>query len=169
MSQNWSSAAVVISALRVKLIKRSWLHFDSVLDTNTVQKICQRLLTLIWDFKTLNTAGHIIRIHHECEGRIEKSVPMINAWHHEACWVMTNGDLQGRIFISHPHTNNGFFSLLNIKFRINVWKRTPRSSWIRRDADTTWWRHFSISMTSLDEHVSEFQYSQCTAFTWQPG
>ena len=27
----------------------------------------------------------IIRIFHECEGRIEKYVPRINIWHHDAC------------------------------------------------------------------------------------
>ena len=36
-----------------------------------------------------------IRIHNECEGRIEKSVPRIAVWHHEACPVMTNGDHEG--------------------------------------------------------------------------
>ena len=35
---------------------------------------------------------HQIRIHHECEDRREKSVPMIVVWHHEACRVMTKGD-----------------------------------------------------------------------------
>ena len=49
------------------------------------------------------TAG---RIHHECEGGIEKSVPRITDWHHEACQVMTNGDHEGRIFLSHPPINN---------------------------------------------------------------
>ena len=53
-----------------------------------------------------------IRIYHECEGYIEKYVPMITNWHHEACWVMTNGDQEGRIFLSHPHTNNWFFFLV---------------------------------------------------------
>ena len=48
----------------------------------------------------------IIIIHHECEGRIEKSVPRIAVWHHEACRVMTNGDPEGRIVLSYPHTNN---------------------------------------------------------------
>ena len=43
------------------------------------------------------------------EGRIEKSVPRIAVWHHEACRVMTNGDSKGRIFLSYPHMNNGFF------------------------------------------------------------
>ena len=57
--------------------------------------------------------GYNIRIYHECEGRIEKSVPRIAVWHHEACQMMTNGDPEGRIFLSYPHTNNGFFSLLS--------------------------------------------------------
>ena len=39
-----------------------------------------------------------IRIYHECERRIEKSVPRIAVWHHEACRVMTNGDCEGQIF-----------------------------------------------------------------------
>ena len=52
----------------------------------------------------------IIRIYHECEGRIEKSVPRITDWHHMACQVMTSGDREGRILLSHPHTKNGFFS-----------------------------------------------------------
>ena len=41
----------------------------------------------------------IIRIYHECEGRIEKSVQKIAVWHHEACPVMTNSDPEGRIFL----------------------------------------------------------------------
>ena len=41
---------------------------------------------------------HNISIYHECEGRIEKSVPRITIWHHEACQVMTNGDPEGQIF-----------------------------------------------------------------------
>ena len=53
-----------------------------------------------------------IRIYHECEGRIEKFVSRIAIWHHEACRVMTNGDPEGQIFLSYPHTNNGFFFLL---------------------------------------------------------
>ena len=61
---------------------------------------------------------YIIRIYHECEGRIEKSVPRIAVWHHEACRVMTNGDPEEQIFLSYPHTNNGFFFLLTTVFLI---------------------------------------------------
>ena len=56
-----------------------------------------------------------IRIHHECRGGIAKSVPRITKWHHEARRVMTNGDREGRIFLSHPHTNKGFIFLLTTK------------------------------------------------------
>ena len=55
--------------------------------------------------------GHnIISIHRE--GGIEKSIPRIADWHHESCRVMTISDREGRIFLSHSHTNNGFFFLL---------------------------------------------------------
>ena len=59
-----------------------------------------------------------IRIYRECGGGIEKSVPRITDWHHEACRVMTISDCEGRIFLSHPHTNNGFFFLLTTEYLI---------------------------------------------------
>ena len=57
-----------------------------------------------------------IRIYYECEGRMEKSFPRIAVWHHEACRVMTNGDPEGQILLSYPHTNNGFFFLFTTVF-----------------------------------------------------
>ena len=48
----------------------------------------------------------IIRIYHECEGRIEKSVLRIIDWHYEACQMMTIGDQEGQVFLSHHHTIN---------------------------------------------------------------
>ena len=68
----------------------------------------------------------ITRISHECEGGIEKSVPRITVWHHEACRVMTNLDHEGQIFLSHPLTNNGFFFLLTIKYHIFEFKDAPK-------------------------------------------
>ena len=59
---------------------------------------------------------HNMRICHECEGRIEKNIPRIAFWYHEASRVMTNGDPGGQIFQSYPHTNNGFFFLLTTVF-----------------------------------------------------
>ena len=56
-----------------------------------------------------------IRIYHECEVGIEQFILRITDWHHEAYQVMTNRDCEGRIFLSHPHTNNGFFFLFTIK------------------------------------------------------
>ena len=63
-----------------------------------------------------------IRIHHEREGEIEKSVLRITDWHQEACRVMTNCDREGWIFLSHPNTNNGFFFLLSTMYHILYWK-----------------------------------------------
>ena len=68
------------------------------------------------------------RIYHECEGWIGKSILRIVVWHHKACQVMTNGDSEGRIFPSYPHTNNELFfcSPLNTSFYIGkTWKRLP--------------------------------------------
>ena len=59
-----------------------------------------------------------------CEGGIEKYVPRITVWHHEACQVMTNGDPKGQIFLSQPHMNNGFFFFLTIKYHILCFKKT---------------------------------------------
>ena len=75
----------------------------------------------------LKQMGKNIRIYHWYEGRVEKSVPRIAFWHHEACRVMTNGDPEGRIFLSYPHTNNGFFLVhhcfyLFIYFKISFQK-----------------------------------------------
>ena len=39
-----------------------------------------------------SNSDQTIRIYHECEGRIIKSVPRITVWHHKACQVMINGD-----------------------------------------------------------------------------
>ena len=49
-------------------------------------------------------------------------------WHHKACRVMTNSDREGRIFLSHPHTNNGFFFLLAAKCRILCLKNMKKAS-----------------------------------------
>ena len=69
---------------------------------------------------TAMTAAENIRIYYEYEGKIEKSVQRITVWHHEACRVMTNGDLEGQIFLSYPHKNNGFFFLLTTVFYIEI-------------------------------------------------
>ena len=49
-------------------------------------------LPVIWSFWKIRI------IYHECKGRIEKSLPRIVAWHHEACQVMTNGDPRDGLF-----------------------------------------------------------------------
>ena len=66
-----------------------------------------------------------IRNYHECEGRIEKSIARIPVWHHEACQVMTNGDPEGQIFLSAPHTYNGLFFLLTTVFIYLFYYKLP--------------------------------------------
>ena len=87
---------------------------DRSLVIKTEIKNCTSILLLLKnDGFCLN-----IRIHHECEGGIEKSVPRIRNWHQEPCRVITNGDQTGQIFLSHPHTNNKLFFLLTTKYLI---------------------------------------------------
>ena len=53
---------------------------------------------------------HSIRIHHECEGGIEKNDPRdhVSSSRNRLAGGggVTNGDPEGRIFLSHPHTTN---------------------------------------------------------------
>ena len=63
-----------------------------------------------------------MRVHHSCKGGIEILILRIPDWHHEACRVMTNCDLEGRIFLSHPYTNDGLFFLLTTNYLIYIGK-----------------------------------------------
>ena len=83
-------------------------------------------VTLVWSPCYYITAGCKIRIYDECEVGIEKSVPRIIDWQHEACRVMTNGDPEGRIVLSHPHTNNVFFFLLTIRIAFCIGKKIKK-------------------------------------------
>ena len=67
--------------------------------------------------------------------------------------VMPNGDPEGRIFLSHPHnTNNGLFFLLTIKnIAFSCLKGSQFLNTLR--CDIIWWRHFNITMTSLDDCI----------------
>ena len=96
------------------MFTKIWKYGDSVFGTEVAGELKQS--------NPLNVIG-TIRIHHVCEGGLEKSIPRITDWHHEACRVMTNGDHEGWIFLSHPHTNNGFFFLLTTKYLILYWKK----------------------------------------------
>ena len=67
-------------------------------------------------FICVHTLCENIRVYHACEGRIEKYVPRITDWRHRTCRVITIGDHEGQIFLSHPRTNSGFISLLTAKY-----------------------------------------------------
>ena len=60
---------------------------------------------------------------HKCEGGIENFLPRSHPLASQALSVMTNGDREGRIFLSHPHKNNGFFFLHKIKYHTFIFKK----------------------------------------------
>ena len=76
--------------------------------TILAHQTCFRCLT---HFKTIS-------IHHEFEVGIEKSVQKITDRHHEVCRVMTIGNREGRIFLSDPHSHDGYVFLFTTKYLI---------------------------------------------------
>ena len=66
----------------------------------------------------------IIRIYHECEGGIEKSVPRITVWHQEACRVITTVIPRDGIFYPNLTQMKDYFScsLLFYYFKISFKK-----------------------------------------------
>ena len=69
---------------------------------NTVNPLLCNCFARSWPIPLkMNKCSQIIRIYHECEGGLEKSVPKIAVSHYEACRVMTNSDPDGRIFLAH--------------------------------------------------------------------
>ena len=87
-----------------------------------------------------------IRIHYECEGGIKKSVARITNWHDEACRVRTNGDHEGQIFLSHPHTNNGYFFLLTTKTSFYIGKKTHKNR-LPENPEYAEMRHCDVILT----------------------
>ena len=57
-----------------------------------------------------------IRIYHECG--LEKSIPRITDWHHEACRVMTNCDRENVFFLLTINNPFMYFNIAPISFLI---------------------------------------------------
>ena len=104
------------------------------------------------DFQAAKYKAKIIRIYHECEGGIEKPVPKITYWHHEACRVMTNGDHKGWIFFPTLKRIMNSFSCLprNSSFYIGkkTWKRLPKHP------EYAEMRHYDVILTLQWRHWS---------------
>ena len=80
-----------------------------------------------------------------------KSIPRITVWHHKACWVMTNGDREGRSFVSNPHTNNRFFFFCSpLHTAFSYLKKAPKSSWIRWDVTY----HDNVTLTYYNDSTN---------------
>ena len=98
--------------------------------------------TLLWNF---------IRIYHECEGRIEKSVPRITNWHHRVAEWWQTVIARDRFF--YPILTRIIYSFscspLNTSFNIvKTEKRRPENPeyaemWYRDVAVALKWRHGS--------------------------
>ena len=58
--------------------------------------------------------------------------------------MMTNGDPEGEIFLSHTHTNNGFLFLFTTKYHILYWKNMKKAS---RKLDFAEMRHGDVILT----------------------
>ena len=85
-----------------------------------------------------------------CEGGIGKFVPRITDWHHEACRVMTNDGLEGRNFLSHPHTNNRFFFLLTTRYLILFGEK--REKRLLESPEYTEMRHGDVILSLQKRH-----------------
>ena len=103
---------VQAEASQVNLISyASWIWFLMLVES----------LTLFRDYKNISWVWGLDR----------KIGPRINFWHCEACQVLTASHCEGRIFLSHPHTNScspfsyfkkGFQKFLNtLRCNISWW------------------------------------------------
>ena len=88
-----------------------------------------------------------IRILHECEVLIEKSVPRVTVWHHEALPGDAKLWPEGQICLSVPHTHDSFFFL----HTYGCWHLIIIIFTIK-DLQSRWpfwfWRHFYVLVTS---------------------
>ena len=68
--------------------------------------------TLVTKLKTLKVSNFkIIRNYRKCEG----GILTIIVWHHEVCWVMTNGDPQGWILYPKLTQNMDYFTCQSLE------------------------------------------------------
>ena len=112
-------------------------------------------MSVLWD---CIHKGGIIRIYQECDGGIERSMPRITVWHHEACQVVIIGYPSGRFFfLSYPHTNNALSSCSPSNFAL-LFHKGSQKILITLRRDMTLRRHFTISMTSLDFRQSHVPF-----------
>ena len=84
-------------------------HYDGSSSGHWVWMLSTYCSTLLYKYCCINGEHiriylifkYVLIIYHECEGEI-KNLPRIIDWHHEAYRVMTNGDPEGRGFLSQP-------------------------------------------------------------------
>ena len=83
-----------------------------------------QFISVLWDCVH---KGGIIRIYQECDGGIERSMPRITVWHHEACQVVIIGYPSGRFFSFPSSHKECIVFMLTIKFRTFISQRFPEN------------------------------------------
>ena len=76
--------------------------------------------------------------------------------------MMTNGDPEGRIFLSHPHANNGSFFLLTTWYHILYWKNMKRLPENPKFADMR--RHFNVNDVTDGRATNVQPVCSCSIF-----
>ena len=103
-----------------------WRHCDvAMLSTN--DKVAWRPIQPMqtkfkWIFSFLGEITEIIRIFHECEERTENYIRGSLFGIARLCWVVSNSDPEGQIFLPAPNSHDRFFFLrtLGSPFDFNV-------------------------------------------------
>ena len=78
---------------------------------------------------------------------IENSVTRNTVWHREPCRVMTKGDPEGWIFLSHPHITDGQF-MVTIGFPFfwkNKLQEVPECAEVRHYTLTSLWHNNDVA------------------------
>ena len=73
------------------VVERAWIQMSVVIVIRDIMLMVHIVEVILSCLMSGN-----IRIYHECG--IEKSIPRITVWHHEACRVMTNYDRENVFF-----------------------------------------------------------------------
>ena len=90
---------------------------------------CHGLADLLYCFDS-------IRIYHEYEGGIDKTVLRITDWHHGACPLITNGDHEDRFFyltltIIMDSFSCSSFNTTFVYLKENRFSKAPEYAWMR--------------------------------------
>ena len=114
--------------------------------------------------KTYRFVANNIRTLHECEVRIENSVPRVTFDITRLCRVMPNSDTEGRNFLSAPNTHVWIFFLHTFRFPIFYLKSSIHYHVyiMKLTYLTSLWRRNDINLTAMLRDVLYNQFANWT-------